>query len=372
MHCRRAIFFFAGLSAALLLGGGCRRATPDYESLRGDLLQDVIEGLATEDSAAVLKALDRLAPLTDEDAFVVGLGEQEKARALLRRLDQALRQGEFERAAALLRDHRDLQTRIPEVQRAATGIAALAVLRSYLAGLPYANASQQAEALQQLEHVAPALADSPLFGQRLAAEQTALAKRRAAEYHARLNLLLEACDQAVASQAIDTQIRFANLREFAPDSLPARCFMALRDNRLDDAIALLAASDLGNDPQAMASVEITFLNAYDKLRPGDRVKLEKALGKRTPNSRSGRLLRLRLAADGGRDLELLLHSRQLLREDGKLTEPLIALTLARGVMPRELFNAKPWRTPFPTLADLAGCLVLWQENRPPANPAPQP
>lgn len=364
MHCFATRLFFRVMAGILIfLASGCGRPAETYYSLRGEVLGDLAAALQDGDSDRTIKSLDRLAKLTRQTDFIEMLRGRESCRHLIAELDAALSAGDLSRAERAVAGWQSPLATRAELQDIPRKLEALQQIDGYLAGRPYGSAGDMSRALQDVQSSARLLADSPTFLSWLQNELDTLASRRSQESRARIGELLGECDQAAIEKPMELEIAFARLRDFSPTSPVSRLYTSLRDGKTDDLDGLLSDSAATSDPLLRKGIEISVWAWRKKLPPAKISAAAQALGSHPAESRAGRLLRLTAAIDAGHSSRALGLVRGYI-DDGSILPPdLLGKTVRAVLMPPSQFNARVWRVPFPSVDDVLGRILQWQNSQ---------
>jgi hypothetical protein len=360
---RQIVAFF--LALLLAAASGCGRRPAAYDSLRSDVLTDLAQALEGGDSEATLRSLDRLETLTREGEFVARLREREEARQILLEFREAVMSADYARAARALASGAALASRYEELARAARLADALAALDLHLAGRPYRSADSLATALDQLERKATPLGQSPTYARWLQVQLRDLKSMREKERRAQLARLVAECARAAAADAVDVEIFFAKLRDFAPGSLPARLYAELRDGTTDQLQASLEdPAEWRGDPLCHMAMEACLLACHERLDLKWLDAFQRAAGDAPPESEAGYLLKVVTAGRGGRAGEAMLWTRRYLDAGYAPSERTVKELTPLAFMKPAQFNAHAWRVPLPSVGALLERFAQWHANRP--------
>lgn len=359
MHCKSRFFFFHALFATCVtLLCGCGKKAEPYDSLRGEILVDLATALDANDSSKVTKALDRLEPLTDVNEFVTRLREQEQTRAVIHQLNDYLERAEVKQAREFL--NRTSTTTNPALRKISEKITALETFRDYLAGMPYLDSVETEEALETMKRHTGLFRSSPVFQQWLDQQETALARLQQKEHQAKLNVLLDACDQALDTQAVNIEVTFAHLLAFSSNAAASKLHTSLRDGDPRVALKLLGTATPLSDVE-LKSLEICFLANKSHLSPGNVKAILAEFPNRPPQSLAGHAITVTRFANERKPADALLGFRLYLDAGGTLSGTRARDLCSQAVFPIEHFNARPWRVTCPTVDNLLGLFTQWHD-----------
>ncbi|MDT8390124.1 MAG: hypothetical protein RRC34_06405 [Lentisphaeria bacterium] len=359
MHRNFRFFFSHALFAACLaVLSGCGKKAPPYDSLRGEILVDLANALDTNESAEIIKALDRLEPMTDVDEFVTRLREQEQTRVVIQQLNDCLGRADVKQARIFF--NRASDTTNPAFREINEKITGLEALRDYLTGMPYTNAETMTEALESMRRRADTFRPVPAFRQWIGTQETALAQLRQKERQTALNRLLDACDQALDKRAVDADVAFARLLAFSSDTVAAKAHTTLRDGDPRPVLDLLK----GNAPLsdlALKSLEICLLGNQRHLTPEAFNAVLAMFPQRPPQSLAGHVLAVIRMADEKKPAAALAGFRRYVEAGGNLPEQRLRALSATALLPPPHFNARPWRVTCPTVDHFLGIVTQWHD-----------
>ena len=360
MHCYfRFLFFNVFFALCAVLIWGCGKKAVPYDSLRGEILADLSTALTDKNSAEILKALNRLEPLTHDSEFVFRLREKEHTRSMIIQLNNYLEKGEIKQARDYLNSQPVSKSNL-EFQTIDRKITALESLRDYLAVQPYADSEHAREAFEHMRQKTRLFASYPLFKKWLADQAAMISRRQTKEREIELNARLDACDQALDTRAVDTDVRFARLVAFSSTNLASRLQISLRDGDPRLALALLSASKPMSD-LALKSLEICLLGNQSNLSPVTFKAILALFPNRPPQSLAGHVLRIIRMADDKKPAETLLAFRQYIEAGGGNNEERLRNLCSKAIFPPAYFNARPWRLTCPTTDSILGIFTQWHD-----------
>ncbi len=343
--------FCVGLSVLLT---GCGRApVVRYDPIPGQVLRETLDALARGDDPQARKLLERLRDVYPESALPGTGTRYVLERQFEGRLNAFLRAGRLEDAEDLLNEWETRYGRSPLIVRSERVIAGLRALRKASRGSPYSTSADLDAVMKSVREFAAVL-QSPAYSAWIARQERRLAELRAEEKRRAIERLTVAYDRAVVANPTAAAGLLAEMRKLAPGN-PA-VVLARRIAEGDfTGMGEWVRGVLGAGRQVDSrSLEAGLCQSWDRLPAVIRKDISReflSVESSGDASVSGTWLRGRLALDAGRRLESAKLTRRVCRAVQPAAERL-AIRVSRLVMPAEQFQARPWRTPLPTISDL--------------------
>ncbi|NOY80699.1 MAG: hypothetical protein GXP31_06805 [Kiritimatiellaeota bacterium] len=338
---------------SVLLTGCGRTPAVRYDPIPGQILREALDALARGDDPQALKLLERLRDVYPETPLPDTGIRYVRERQFERRLNVLLRAGRLDDAKSLLDDWETRFGRSPLIARSERVIAGLRVLRKVSRQRPYSTSAELDAALKTVREFAVVL-QSPAYNAWTARLERRLEKLRVEEKRRALERLSVAYDRAVVESPRIALERLAEIRRLSPDNAAVVLDRRVAGGDFTGLREWVRGIFGSRQPVECRSLEAGLCRNWDRLPSAVRRDISRLLFSVEPSdgtSISGTWLRGRLALEAGRRVESARLTRQVCGAVLPATEQL-ALRVSRLVMPVEQFQARPWRTPLPTITDL--------------------
>lgn len=338
--------------ACLLLGlAGCgRERVPAHDRLPLETIQGFFAAARAGDASGAERQLRRIEDVPGGPQFVPLARREVLIRKCQDGVARCCAAGQLDEATAILRQaHQDLGP-LPELEPLAQLLSALGTVQAYLRQMPFANSSAAERALAPVIARQADLQGSPAFTAWLAEQQQEIAQMRRREVVQELRQLALAYDAAFVSGRADAPELLRRLLALPPSTPASAAALEVLAAPAATLSAWAEKPAAWADPATGLYLEIRFCQEWPALPAATRDRLALQPLPQEPFSLCGMLLRARLAARKGSLALAASWSERLLRRTA-IARPLVEEGLTGLVLPRDQYQARAWRTPFPSLTD---------------------
>ncbi len=335
-HCQLALRFFLLFMVCALLNGCRQPEAPDYDRFRSQLVQELFEQMATGNSQAAVRQLERLQELSPTQEFYTLALPRERERLAVQKINILIREGKLEAAWSQAASLPPTMAGSAPIQACRETVAALRALEAYCQQLPFADFATASQASKALARHSRTLIQSESFRQWHDRQQSLMADLQRREARQALGQLIQDCDLLAVAEPDLLPTLLASLAAADPDDRVQPMLLQI--------IGQTPAPDL-HDREPDDFLSVLLQDSVANLAAGAE---KNASG--PPSSLSGQLNRVwALASD--RRLAEAVGQLEALMGRVPVAEAHLA-RLANGfVLRREQFLARPWQSPCPSITD---------------------
>jgi len=348
----------------LLSAAGCGRdQTPAYNRLPFEITQAFFAATDKGDVVQAEKELKRLQDITPNQPFSVISRREMNLRKRQAEAIQFCQQGRLEEAQKVLREVQQQFGQVPELQEIEQTITALQAVQAYSRQAPFTSSAAGTKALALVLAQKTALAGSAAFQSWLQVQERAIAGLRRRESSQELRQLLQAYDLALVSAKGEPNAVLRQITDLAPGNPTAESARQLLVLPADQLDPWMAKPEAWAEPLGGLCLELVFAREWPRLTLAAQQRLASLELPPEPFSSSGMLLRARLAAVKGSIIPAAAWVERLARQT-PVAKPLVEEGLTTLLFPKDQFQARAWRAPFPSITDYLDRLEQLRQAHP--------
>ena len=356
--------WIASLLLVLLATAGCGRSkAPAYNRLPFEITQAFFAAAEKGDVAQADKELKRLQDITPGQPFTVISRREMNLRKRQADVTRLCQQGRLDEARTALREAQQQLGPVPELQALEQTIAALQVVQAYNQQAPFTSSAAATKALAPVLGQKAILAGSTAFQSWLDAQERAVAGLRRRESSQELRQLLQAYDLALISAKGEPDAILRQIAELAPNNPTAESARQLMTLSADQLDPWMSKPEVWAEPLRGLCLELVFAREWPRLTLAARQRLALLELPPEPFSAAGMVLRARLAAVKGNIIPAAAWVERLVRQ-APLAKPLVEEGLTTLLFPKDQFQARAWRAPFPSITDYLDRLEQLRQAHP--------